>query len=58
MLHVQVVTGLAPPKGINLPFVSSGGTSLVVSALAVGLALGAARPTRASASELEGSAAD
>jgi cell division protein FtsW len=43
MLHVQVVAGLAPPKGMTLPFVSDGGTSLVVSSLAVGLALGAAR---------------
>lgn len=43
MLHVQVVTGLAPPKGMTLPFISDGGTSLVVSSLAVGLALGAAR---------------
>lgn len=44
MLHVQVVTGLAPPKGMNLPFLSDGGSSLVASCLAVGLALGAARP--------------
>ena len=43
MLHVQVVTGLAPPKGMNLPFVSDGGSSLIASALAVGLSLGAAR---------------
>ncbi len=43
MLHVQVVAGLAPPKGTTLPFISAGGTSLVVSSLAVGLALGAAR---------------
>ena len=43
MLHLQVVTGLAPPKGMNLPFLSAGGSSLVASALAVGLALGAAR---------------
>ena len=43
MVHVQVVTGLAPPKGMTLPFISHGGTSLVVSSLAVGLALGAAR---------------
>ncbi len=46
MVHVQVVTGLAPPKGMTLPFLSDGGTSLVVSSLAVGLALGAARPRR------------
>jgi cell division protein FtsW len=44
MVHLQVVSGLAPPKGMTLPFVSHGGTSLVVSSLAVGLALGAARP--------------
>ncbi|MEX1023457.1 MAG: FtsW/RodA/SpoVE family cell cycle protein [Planctomycetota bacterium] len=43
MLHVQVVSGLAPPKGMTLPFLSDGGTSLLVSSLAVGLALGAAR---------------
>jgi cell division protein FtsW len=45
MLHVQVVAGLAPPKGMTLPFISDGGTSLIVSSLAVGLALGAARPS-------------
>ena len=43
MLHVQVVAGLAPPKGMTLPFISDGGTSLIVSSLAVGLALGATR---------------
>ncbi len=43
MLHVQVVAGLAPPKGMTLPFVSDGGTSLLVSSIAVGLAIGAAR---------------
>ena len=43
MIHLSVVTGLAPPKGMNLPFVSDGGTSLLMSTLAVGLALGAAR---------------
>lgn len=47
MIHLQVVTGLAPPKGMTLPFLSDGGTSLLVSSLAVGLALGAARPARA-----------
>jgi len=47
MIHVQVVSGLAPPKGMTLPFLSDGGTSLIVSSLAVGLALGAARRTHA-----------
>jgi cell division protein FtsW len=45
MVHVQVVSGLAPPKGMTLPFLSDGGTSLVVSALSVGMALGASRKT-------------
>lgn len=45
MVHVQVVAGLAPPKGMTLPFLSDGGTSLIVSSFAVGLALGAARKT-------------
>jgi cell division protein FtsW len=49
MLHVQVVCGLAPPKGMTLPFISHGGTSLVVTCLGVGLALGAARRQRADA---------
>ncbi|MEM9382099.1 MAG: FtsW/RodA/SpoVE family cell cycle protein [Planctomycetota bacterium] len=44
MVHLQVVTGLAPPKGMALPFLSDGGSSLLASCLAVGLALGAARP--------------
>ncbi len=43
MIHVEVVAGLGPPKGMPLPFVSNGGSSLLVSSLAVGLALGAAR---------------
>ena len=43
MLHVQIVAGLAPPKGMTLPFISHGGTSLIVSSLGIGLALGAAR---------------
>jgi len=46
MIHMQVVTNLAPPKGMTLPFVSDGGTSLIVSSLAVGLAIGAARDQR------------
>jgi len=45
VVHLGVVAGLAPPKGMTLPFLSSGGTSLLVSSLTVGLVLGAARST-------------
>jgi cell division protein FtsW len=51
MIHAQVVTALAPPKGMPLPFVSHGGTALVVSSLAIGIALGAARRDRATSSQ-------
>jgi cell division protein FtsW len=53
MLHVQVVAGLAPPKGMTLPFISHGGTSLVVSCLCTGLALGAARRTAGAEARLQ-----
>jgi cell division protein FtsW len=43
LVHVQVVAAIAPPKGMTLPFLSDGGTSLIVSSLAVGLAIGASR---------------
>jgi cell division protein FtsW len=43
MVHLQVVTGLAPPKGMALPFLSDGGSALLAACLAVGLALGAGR---------------
>ena len=43
LVNIAVNLNLIPPKGMTLPFISDGGTSLVVSSLAVGLALGAAR---------------
>lgn len=43
LIHMMVAVGLAPPKGMTLPFISDGGTSLIMSSLACGLALGAAR---------------
>lgn len=49
MLHMQIVSGLAPPKGMTLPFLSDGGTSLIVSCLAVGLALGTVPRSRSRA---------
>jgi cell division protein FtsW len=52
LIHMMVAVGLAPPKGMTLPFISDGGTSLIMSSLACGLALGAARSfQRSGASE-------
>lgn len=36
-MNLMVVTGLAPTKGIALPFVSAGGTGLLISAAAAGI---------------------
>lgn len=43
LINIAVVTALAPPKGLPLPFVSAGGTSLLVLTTATGLLLGLAR---------------
>jgi cell division protein FtsW len=37
--NVSVVLGLLPTKGIPLPFISAGGSSLVVTLISVGLVL-------------------
>ena len=42
-LNIGVVTVVLPTKGIPLPFVSSGGTSMVLSAIAIGLLLNIAK---------------
>lgn len=42
-LNIGVVTVVLPTKGIPLPFVSSGGTSMLLSAVAVGVLLNIAR---------------
>ena len=38
-INVSVVIGLLPTKGIPLPFISAGGSSLVMTLLSVGLVL-------------------
>ncbi len=43
IIHMLVTTGLIPTKGLPLPFVSYGGTSIVFNLLAVGLLLAADR---------------
>ncbi|MDR0828383.1 MAG: putative lipid II flippase FtsW [Desulfovibrio sp.] len=43
MLNLAVVMGLVPPKGVPMPFISYGGSSLVSSFLCVGLLLNLSR---------------
>lgn len=43
MINIAVVLGLIPTTGLTLPFLSYGGSSLVVSALAVGILLSLSR---------------
>jgi len=43
LIHIGVTVGTLPTKGITLPFVSYGGSSLVVSLVGVGLLLAVAR---------------
>jgi len=37
MLHIAVNLAVAPPKGIGLPFISAGGTSMIIMAAAVAM---------------------
>lgn len=46
LVNFFVVTGLAPTKGLPLPFLSYGGSSLMVNMAAVGMLLGVSRPRR------------
>lgn len=45
-INIAVVTGSIPPTGIPLPFISAGGTSLLVFMTAIGIVLGVDRQSR------------
>lgn len=49
-INLFVATGMAPAKGIDLPFLSSGGTNLVFCLAAIGIIGNAARADRSGAS--------
>ena len=46
MINIGVVTVVLPTKGIPLPFISAGGTSMLLTSAAVGILLNIARQTR------------
>ena len=50
LVNAAVVTGLLPTKGLTLPFVSYGGSSLVVSLVGVGILLSISRDRQTGAS--------
>ena len=47
LLNMAVVLGVAPPKGVPMPFLSYGGSSLLASCLCVGLLLNLSRTGKA-----------
>ncbi len=51
LVNACVVTGLVPTKGLTLPFVSYGGSSLVISLLGVGILLNISRDRQAGREE-------
>ena len=46
MLNIAVVTGTIPPTGLPLPFVSSGGSSLMVFMASAGILLAVDKKTK------------
>ncbi|MBW7988643.1 MAG: stage V sporulation protein E [Planctomycetes bacterium] len=52
-LNIGVVTVVLPTKGLPLPFVSAGGTSMLLSAAAVGVLLNIAKKSTSNSDQLE-----
>ncbi|HSE39920.1 MAG TPA: FtsW/RodA/SpoVE family cell cycle protein, partial [Acidobacteriota bacterium] len=44
-INISVVIGILPTKGLPLPFISSGGSSLLVSMIGVGVLLNISQNT-------------
>jgi cell division protein FtsW len=53
VLNIGVVTVVLPTKGLPLPFVSAGGTSMLLSAAAVGVLLNIAKQSASNSHQLE-----
>lgn len=51
LINVAVVTAAAPTKGVSLPFLSMGGSNLIMAAIAVGLLVNVSRRTAAVAAD-------
>ena len=55
LANVAVVTAMVPPKGVPHPFISYGGTNLLVNVVAVGLIVGLSHTSEARRKPLTGS---
>jgi len=53
VMNLMVVTGLAPTKGIALPFVSAGGTGLLITAAAAGVLVNIGRSQATPLSDID-----
>jgi cell division protein FtsW len=49
LINIAVVTATAPTKGVSLPFISTGGSNLLMACMCVGIILNVARRTAAAA---------